>query len=58
MTGQRSSLRRNDLEKRPVVVVVVVVVDDDLVVVVDRFYVALFSALEPTHYALVACGSK
>ena len=56
MTGQRSSLRRNDLEKRPVVVVVVV--DDDLVVVVDRFYVALFSALEPTHYALVACGSK
>ena len=52
MTGQRSSLRRNDLEKRPVVVVVV----DDLLVVVDC--VALFSGLEPTHYALVACGSK
>ena len=25
------------------------------VVVVDRFYIALFSALEHTHFALVAC---
>ena len=34
--------------------VVVVVV----VVVVDHFYVALFSALEQTHCALVACEPK
>ena len=27
-------------------------------VVVDRFYIALFSALEHTHCALVACDSK
>ena len=26
-----------------------------VVVVVDRFYIALFSALEHTHFALVAC---
>ena len=29
-----------------------------VVVVVDRFYIALFSALEQTDCALVACDSK
>ena len=29
-----------------------------VIVVVDRFYTALFSALEQTHCALVACNSK
>ena len=29
-----------------------------MVVVVDRFYIAVSSALGQTHYALVACDSK
>ena len=29
-----------------------------LVVVVDRFYIALFSALKQTHCALLSCDSK
>ena len=29
-----------------------------VIVIVDRFYIALFSALEQTHCALVACASE
>ena len=41
-----------------VVVVAVVAVVVVVVVVVDRFYIALFSALEQTHCAHVSCDSK
>ena len=33
-------------------------ITEDKIVAVDHFYIALFSALEQTHRALVACDSK
>ena len=49
--GVREATVEDQLKQRIVVVVDDVVVVVDVVVVDDRFYVALFSALEQTHCA-------